>query len=68
MTLEQLKSKYKALSEMSAKRGNMYNAKAEEYKAKGYYEEEKAYIEAATKEFREASIYIHFVNELLSIK
>ena len=64
MTLDKLKKKYKELSEACASLGNLYEAEGDKERAQGNFENAKIFYSSAAKEFKEATIYRQFVNDL----
>lgn len=64
MTLEELKAKYTALSQTCAERGNSYDAKSDEKRAQGNLEEAGILYGMATEQYKQAMLFIKFVNDL----
>lgn len=64
MTLEELKKKYKALSDMHEKRGKSYDDKGNEKREQGNLEEAGIFYDMATEEYKCAAMFIKFVNDL----
>ena len=64
MTLEELKKKYKALSDIHAERGKSYEAKGDKEREQGNFDYAKLYYDMGTEEFKKSTIYTQFVNDL----
>lgn len=67
MTLEALRKQYERFSEMSEKRGRMYCDNAEDAKQKGDYVSASLYYNMASIAYNEATIYMHFANDLSKV-